>query len=167
MIWFFLSVAVARDIPSKALPPRRRGRATYLEHCAACHGERALGDGPLAEVIDSPALAGRLPREGYPDLIASVLHGQGQMPAYSEVLRDHDLERVFNWLNTLDPDTGIDPKADDEDEDEDEEKEENASRGDEVGENAAEVPAEGAGAGDAVTGPRPNVEDSPEPEKEQ
>ena len=41
------------ETPSTATVPRRLslGEVLYLQHCAACHGWEARGDGPLAQVL--------------------------------------------------------------------------------------------------------------------
>ncbi|WP_335949010.1 MULTISPECIES: c-type cytochrome [Salipiger] len=37
-----------------AAPADEAGEIEYMNHCAACHGESAVGDGPLAELMTVP-----------------------------------------------------------------------------------------------------------------
>ena len=37
-----------------AAPADEAGKIEYMNHCAACHGESAVGDGPLAELMAVP-----------------------------------------------------------------------------------------------------------------
>ncbi|EAU43947.1 c-type cytochrome [Salipiger bermudensis] len=37
-----------------AAPADEAGKIEYMNHCAACHGESAVGDGPLAELMTVP-----------------------------------------------------------------------------------------------------------------
>ncbi|WP_456390265.1 c-type cytochrome [Profundibacter sp.] len=47
-----LALCLAGLIPATAaIAQDVNGRETYLENCAGCHGEVALGDGPLAALI--------------------------------------------------------------------------------------------------------------------
>jgi mono/diheme cytochrome c family protein len=76
-----------------AIPDLRHGMVLYLQHCAACHGRRAWGDGPQ----EIPALAGQ--RESYllEQLVRFVsgarrrceMHG----PAMHERLQPSDVDR--------------------------------------------------------------------------
>jgi len=112
-------------VPTKLPPDKERGETLYRERCWQCHGASALGDGPLAEALPSPPLAGRIASDDFPDAIAVIQKGQGSMPACSQVLNHHDTRRILVWLAALDSETGIDPDApapDDEDEDEDEDE---------------------------------------------
>lgn len=54
-----LALSLAALLPvSSALAQDMSGREIYLENCAGCHGEAAMGDGPLAALIsiDMPDL---------------------------------------------------------------------------------------------------------------
>jgi len=37
-----------------AAPADEAGKIEYMNHCAACHGESGVGDGPLAELMTVP-----------------------------------------------------------------------------------------------------------------
>lgn len=40
--------------PAAIMPQPDDGRALFVENCAACHGETAIGDGPLARAMAKP-----------------------------------------------------------------------------------------------------------------
>ncbi|WP_234981622.1 cytochrome c/FTR1 family iron permease [Fontimonas thermophila] len=52
-----LIVAYPIVLAPAAPPDLARGQALYAEHCAACHGARGAGDGPLAAGMDPPPIA--------------------------------------------------------------------------------------------------------------
>ena len=114
MIWL-LSAAFA-GVPTKLPPAPQRGEKVYRDNCWACHGRRALGDGPLALIgpTPAPALAGRVPedRSGWR---AEMEHGTATMPAYGQALEPAELRAVLIWLATLDPETGEAPSSGEED----------------------------------------------------
>lgn len=75
------------------------GRAAYLQYCASCHGPGARGDGPVADVLDTPPpdLTRLALRYGQPlplERLASTIdgrdevraHGTRQMPVWGEKL---------------------------------------------------------------------------------
>jgi cytochrome c553 len=77
-----------------AVPDPEHGRILYLQHCAACHGRHAWGDGPR----EIPVLAGQ--RESY--LIQQLVHfvsgaRQGSEmhgPLMHDTLQPSDLDRA-------------------------------------------------------------------------
>ena len=96
-----LAQAASATVPPPDTPPvasvapdPQHGRILYMQHCAACHGPRAWGDGPR----EIPALAGQ--REGYVieqlthfasgDRPGSEMHG----PAMRDTLRAPDVNRA-------------------------------------------------------------------------
>ena len=104
-----LICAALADTPAKLPPDTERGEARYRDNCWQCHGANALGDGPVADALPSPSLAGRISKDAFPDTIALIQGGQGSMPAYSQILDRHDVRRILLWLETLDPQTGLPP----------------------------------------------------------
>ncbi|MDG1480971.1 MAG: cytochrome c [Myxococcota bacterium] len=108
----FLLIGLAlAGVPTKLAPDEERGEALYRASCWQCHGVNALGDGPLSAAVPSPPLAGRIVSDDFPDTVDLIEAGQGDMPAYSQVLNRHDIRRILVWLATLDPETGINPDA--------------------------------------------------------
>ena len=105
-MFILIGLALA-DVPTKLAPDEERGEALYRENCWQCHGANALGAGPLSAVLPSPPLAGRIAAEDFPDSVDLIQGGQGNMPAYSQVLNRHDSRRILVWLATLDPDAHL------------------------------------------------------------
>ena len=102
-----LAVAIAENRPSRLEKNDVRGKVLYEQYCSACHGERALGDGPLAKSITKvPPLAGRFQHSSYPEMIALIQDGRGQMPAYGQLIDRTDSKRILIYLRRLDPKTG-------------------------------------------------------------
>ena len=101
------------EMPGKAPPDRERGQEVYARDCAACHGAKALGDGPAAAVlgVPAPALAGRAPVAEEAAQVRLILEGRGAMPGFSAVFDEADARKVLVWLRALDPKTGVDPDA--------------------------------------------------------
>ena len=110
LIW---GSAARAEMPGKAPPDRERGQEVYARDCAACHGTKALGDGPAAAVlgVPAPALAGRAPVTEEAAQIRSILDGRGSMPGFSAIFDEADARKVLAWLRSLDPATGVDPDA--------------------------------------------------------
>ena len=76
--------------PSDFATPARiaRGRATFLQHCALCHGERADGRGPRREGLD------RSPR----DFTTTEWRASATAPRVFVTLRDGvDGSPMPNW----------------------------------------------------------------------
>ena len=73
------------------------GAGLFASYCATCHGERALGDGPLAAMLRKrPANLTLLARSNggvfSPEMVAQIIdgrkplagHGGGDMPAWGD-----------------------------------------------------------------------------------
>ncbi len=106
----FAASVFAADVPTKLPEPPVAGRKHYEEHCWACHGKQALGDGPSRSLFGSvaPALAGLgVPQHGAARAV--ILGGRGAMPAYAAVLSPDEVGHILLWLADLDPETGEDP----------------------------------------------------------
>ena len=106
----FAATVAAADVPTKLPAPPVAGREHYAEHCWACHGKRALGDGPSRSVLGSvaPSLAG-LDASRHDEARAVILQGRGAMPGYGAVLSPDEASHILLWLSDLDPTTGDDP----------------------------------------------------------
>lgn len=100
------------SLPATAGSPRR-GRELFATWCAACHGDRGRGDGPLAERFGRPSMdlgkphfwavswgAGQEPVED--GLARVVRHGIAgtSMPGH-EYLRDREVADLAAWVATL------------------------------------------------------------------
>jgi len=74
-----------------------KGRETYVNYCAACHGPAGLAVMPGA-----PNFA-RGDRLMQPDtaLLMSIRGGRNAMPAFAGVLRDQEILNVIAFLRTL------------------------------------------------------------------
>lgn len=99
-----------------------RGQEEYLRYCSACHGERADGQGPVANVLDPrpPALTRLKAKYGSPlgtDLVAYVMgttmpraHGTSDMPVWGRNLQSPDgsdgkavriIWRIVDYLDSI------------------------------------------------------------------
>jgi mono/diheme cytochrome c family protein len=97
--------------PSDAEPG---GRVLYLRYCAACHGESARGDGPVAAslVTAPPDLTriaarneGRFDRRAMLRMIDGrtlvAAHGSREMPVWGAVIEDELSDRRYPAYTTL------------------------------------------------------------------
>jgi len=90
------------------------GRLLYLRHCAACHGETARGDGPVAASLVKPPPdltqiaarnEGRFDRREVLRMIDGrtlvAAHGSREMPVWGAVFEDELSERPYPAYTTL------------------------------------------------------------------
>ena len=86
------------------------GRAIYEERCIRCHGENALGQGPVAENLNPPpsdlVFAANTQNEDYL-FWRTAEGGQGDpisssMPAFAPVLDANEIWQVITYLQLLD-----------------------------------------------------------------
>jgi len=85
------------------------GRFLYQAHCAACHGNGGLGDGPAAAGLSTPpanlrwTLSRPMASDGY--LMWAISEGGGAfrtpMPAFKDALSDNDRWKIIRFLRTL------------------------------------------------------------------
>lgn len=84
-----------------------RGNLLFDIHCAVCHGDKALGDGPVAPYFKSPAppvadLTTDRIRNLDDGLIYLILtNGAQGMPSLAENLTPRERWDVINYLRTL------------------------------------------------------------------
>ena len=82
----------------------KNGRMQYSINCSVCHGERAMGDGPVTKFGFPPIsigagsnAAGRL-SDGY--LFGIIRNGRGLMPPYNRI-EERDRWDLINYLRAL------------------------------------------------------------------
>src|SRR3972149_3250453 len=73
------------------------GKAIYHERCAACHG---LDGVSLLPDVPEFAKGERLDKTDE-ELLQSLRHGKGMMPAWGDILSDQDRERVLSYLKVI------------------------------------------------------------------
>ena len=107
-LFIAIALALAEQQPSRLERSDVRGKALYQQYCMGCHGEKALGDGPLAtsSTPTAPALAGIFQQNEYPSAIRLIQDGKGSMPAYEQLLDRTDTKKILIYLRRLDPQTG-------------------------------------------------------------
>jgi mono/diheme cytochrome c family protein len=84
------------------------GQALYQAHCMECHGERALGDGPLAASlpIQPPSLLEHLAHHTQAQLVRLIRAGiPPAMPA--PALDDAQVQLVVDYVWTLVPESEV------------------------------------------------------------
>ncbi len=95
-----LAVGVAADQGDA-----KRGKAPYRQFCAVCHGEKGLGNGPMAKSTTPPAprLTGSDIRDMSDDrLLDAIANGVGAtMPAWRGLLNDQQLLDVTAYVRSL------------------------------------------------------------------
>jgi mono/diheme cytochrome c family protein len=87
----------------------RAGARLYEANCAACHGSRGAGDGPVAAGLSPPpadlrwTLRRPIAGDGY--LMWAISEGGAQlgtgMPAFAGALEERDRWRIIQYLKTL------------------------------------------------------------------
>jgi mono/diheme cytochrome c family protein len=77
-----------------------RGKSLYKTHCLGCHGEKGLGNGPLAvEMKHKPANLSKLAREVRDfKFFMSISQWQGDMPGWKEPFNDSDREDLVAYI---------------------------------------------------------------------
>ena len=83
--------------------PRQVGRQIYAARCVSCHGNRGLGDGPIARFLSggvsdlTPALRQKDDRP----LLDAIAKGMGPMPSFAPVLTDSERQALLLHLRDL------------------------------------------------------------------
>lgn len=99
-----------------------RGGEIYTSHCASCHGESGMGDGPAGTLLDPPASpvahTSQMMGDGY--LFWRISEGgqpfETAMPAWKEILDEQARWDVINYVRALGsgqvhPGSTLDPTA--------------------------------------------------------
>ena len=82
-----------------------RGKKTYFQNCASCHGAKAMGDGPAAAAL-TPKPANLAMMSGmHPDgdFAWKIANGRGAMPAWKNTLSENQIWELVNYLKSLKP----------------------------------------------------------------
>lgn len=69
-VWVFAGAAAICAIGGHATAEVKAGEQEYMTHCAMCHGETAMGEGPLSELM----------KEGVPGLVGLAAANDGEFP---------------------------------------------------------------------------------------
>lgn len=94
-----------------------QGKELYDEHCAACHGQKAVGENPKFPAggtnpegkIVAPALdgSGHASHHSTQALFNLIKKGTGEknspMPAYEKVLSDEEIHLIIDYFQSLWP----------------------------------------------------------------
>ncbi len=94
------------ELPSSA-PALARGASVYRNNCSGCHGERGLGNGPMAQALDpkpadladAPALRNTSPLDFYRRISIGVVGTS--MPAFESRLSPEDRWAVALYASLL------------------------------------------------------------------
>jgi len=98
-------------VPTKRPPDQEVGQSLWLQSCAACHGGKGLGDGPLAAALGGvKTLKGAIRPDTIDGLTGVVRNGKDKMPAFSETIDAGDTRRVLEWIRDI-ADGKIQPKV--------------------------------------------------------
>lgn len=86
---------ILADSHSKA-----RGKLLFLDNCASCHGENALGmkAKDTGMESDSPNLKKRLSSHTDGDFFWKIQQGRGEMPSFQNSLEDNEIWDIINYL---------------------------------------------------------------------
>lgn len=81
------------------------GKSLYMKHCRSCHGNKGLGDGPKAKMLETfPGDFSSDKFQGQADgvLFYQSIIGRNEMPNYeSKIGDDEDRWAVIMYLRTL------------------------------------------------------------------
>jgi len=100
-----LKAAFARNPVPRTAESIGRGRLLFQQQCAICHGERGLGDGPVAASLrDKPEDLSKIARPPiFPDgiVIYRIANGKKLMPAFKTTLSESQLWDLLNFIRSL------------------------------------------------------------------
>jgi cytochrome c oxidase cbb3-type subunit 3 len=106
-----LSVTLWAGTPRSAGPDLDRGKATYKELCAKCHGSGGKGDGKEASTLNTKPQdltnCVRMATFNDEQLFRAIKEGGSaiklskDMPSYSESMEDDEIHDVLAFVHTL------------------------------------------------------------------
>ncbi len=79
------------------------GGQIFGARCAGCHGNRGMGDGPIAvQLSPKPAnLIKRLNNHSEGDFFWKIANGKGPMPGFKNKLSEKQIWDVINYIQSL------------------------------------------------------------------
>lgn len=104
--WMAPAADAKKPNPIKSDPASiDRGKKTYFQNCASCHGAKAKGDGPAGAALnpkpaDLTVMAGMHP-DG--DFAWKIANGRGVMPAWKGTLSEKQIWELVNYIQNLNP----------------------------------------------------------------
>lgn len=88
--------------------PNTQGEAVYHSRCVLCHGDKGLGDGRLAKIINAPAPADFTKSKRSKAYMIKIVRYGGQvmdrspqMPSWGQELSEQQLEDVVDYIYSL------------------------------------------------------------------
>ncbi len=95
--------------PSLSAADIEKGKTTYQSYCAACHGEKAMGDGPASASLDPTPQPLATTEKGLGDayLYWRIAEGglmdpfKSAMPSWKSVLNEESIWQVIGYLREL------------------------------------------------------------------
>ena len=117
--WSFMNQGVPQDYRGARNPfsfsaeTVAAGAKVYTENCAACHGDRGLGDGEAGrDLSPSPALLSylvQMPMAVDEYLLWAISDGGNafgtDMPAFKDTLTEDEIWKVITWMRAGFPET--------------------------------------------------------------
>ena len=101
---FLASVATA-GVPKKRPEDHVRGKQLWERSCWQCHGKAFDGQGPAAAAFPDesvPDLRGEVTRARFDELVAVILNGSGDMPAFAAEFDKNEARRILVYLERED-----------------------------------------------------------------
>ena len=91
------------DNNKSSQPPKDKtatadGSAIYKNNCHICHGDKGLGDGPMASKLKKkPANLQKI--SDWNDFFIKVSDGRGEMPAWKDKLSEHEIKSLISYIS--------------------------------------------------------------------
>jgi mono/diheme cytochrome c family protein len=79
-----------------------RGRETFLQFCAYCHGQNAQGQTAAEANLHEgpPNLVEMLPHHSEGDFHWKIRNGKEEMPSFKDVLSDREIWDIINFIKS-------------------------------------------------------------------
>ncbi len=90
--------------PTKDNPDLKTGKMLYNKHCKSCHGNKGLGDGPKARMLEtfSGDFSKDLDNQTDGEVFYKSLIGRDEMPNYEKKIPDEtDMWNIVNYMRTF------------------------------------------------------------------
>lgn len=77
-------------------------REVYTSHCAVCHGSTGTADTPVGKAMNAADLASqKIQRQSNSELAHFIATGEGQMPAFRNVLTHEEILGQVRYIRLL------------------------------------------------------------------